>query len=77
MVLTQLVLKAHPQPHSVSFHTTMVLTQPKETETETEVVPLFPYHYGSHATGRGRERKWQKKSSFHTTMVLTQLSDLV
>ncbi len=34
----------------IRFHTTMVLTQPKQHMRKATSYPEFPYHYGSHAT---------------------------
>jgi len=60
MVLTQLIVdESLVKKVESSFHTTMVLTQP-ETLLEELVNAMstrFPYHYGSHATGKGNANK--------------------
>jgi len=50
----------------------MVLTQLRILTLINEYLPEFPYHYGSHATGKSGT--WIKTGGmrFHTTMVLTQ-----
>jgi len=40
-----------PEKKAKSFHTTMVLTQPKMLGiADSKVLSSFPYHYGSYAT---------------------------
>jgi len=44
-----------PEKKAKSFHTTMVLTQPKMLGiADSKVLSSFPYHYGSYATAKSR-----------------------